>query len=96
MLKDLSHDSFESIIGETVELSADGVSFPADVKSVRLLRRGAGQERQPFSVELQSHESANHGQKMYELGHPALGAHQLFLVPVGEGESGTIYEMIFN
>lgn len=96
MQNDITYQVFESILGELVELKSGAVCFQARVESVNLLRQNPGQERQPFSVELQSHESVNHGQKMYELGHPALGVHQLFLVPVGEGKSGTIYEIIFN
>jgi len=96
MLEGITHQSFESIIGETVDLKAGGVSFQADVESVSLLRQNASQGRQPFSVELQTHDTSNRGQQMYQLSHPKLGELSLFLVPVGQGEHGMCYEIVFN
>jgi hypothetical protein len=96
MLKDITHKSFESIVGETVELKAGDASFQAAVESVSLLRQNSGPGRQPFSVELQAHDATNHGQQMYQLSHPDLGELSLFLVPVGPGERGMCYEIIFN
>jgi hypothetical protein len=96
MLEKITHKSFESIVGETVDLKAGDVSFRADVESVNLLRQNPGQGRQSFSVELQAHDATNHGQQMYQLSHPNLGDLSLFLVPVGPGESGMCYEIVFN
>jgi len=96
MLKGVTHESFESIVGQTVGLKTGDTSFQADVKSVRLLRQNPSQERQPFSVELQAHDTENHGQQMYQLSHPDLGDLSLFLVPVGPGDGGMCYEIVFN
>ncbi len=96
MLKQITHQSFESIIGETINLKAGDDSFQAKVESVNLLRNDAGQQREPFSVELLMDSSKNHGQQMYELSHPELGVLNLFLVPVGPGDGGMRYEIVFN
>lgn len=96
MLEGITHKSFESIVGETVELKAGEASFQATVESVSLLRQSPGQERKPFSVVLQAHDVHNHGQQMYQLSHPDLGVLSLFLVPIGPGEASMRYEIVFN
>ena len=96
MAQEVTHESFESIVGKTVDINAGEVSFQADVESVSLLRQYPGQERQPFSVVMQSHDAVNHGQQMYQLSHPSLGDLNLFLVPVGTDERGIVYEIVFN
>ena len=96
MLEGISHESFESIVGETIELEAAEIRFPARVQDVTLLRRQSGQQRQPFSVVLQSFDADNHGQQIYRLGHPQLGDLELFAVPIGPGAEGMRYEIVFN
>jgi len=96
MLEGITHQSFESVVGETVDLKAGEDSFQADVEAISLLRKNSGQERQPFSVVLQAHDANNHGQQMYQLSHPDLGVLSLFMVPVGPGEKGMRYEIVFN
>jgi hypothetical protein len=66
------------------------------VEAVNLLRQNPGLERQPFSVILQACDTENHGQQSYQLTHPDLGVLSLFLVPVGPGEAGMRYEIVFN
>jgi len=96
MLEGITHESFESLLGETVDLKAGELSFKADVESVSLLRQNPGQERQPFSLVLQAHDASNHGQQTYQLSHPDLGVLALFMVPIGPGEEGMRYEVVFN
>jgi len=96
MLENINHKTFESLIGETVELKAGDVGFQAEIESVSLLRQNPGLARQPFSVELQAKEPISHGQQMYRLSHPKLGELELFLVPVGPGKHGMCYEIVFN
>ena len=96
MLENTTHKTFESLIGETLSLKTGDMNFQADIESVNLFEQNPGQERQSFSVILQAHDAHNHGQKVYQLSHPALGKLDLFLVPIGPGEKGMRYEIIFN
>jgi hypothetical protein len=96
MIESITHESFESILGDNVAVRAEDIDFQAVVKSVNLLRESPGQGRQPFSVVLQSQDTENHGQRTYRLSHPDLGDLELFLVPVGGDEEGIRYEIIFN
>ena len=96
MLEEITHESFESLVGKTVDVASPEVSFRAAVEGVRLLRRNPGQKRQPFSVDLQAQDARNHGQQLYRISHPDLGELSLFMVPVGPGEKGMRYEIVFN
>ncbi len=96
MLEQITFESFKPLVGQTVELQARDVSFRAEVEGVTLLGKNPDQTRVPFSVELQSHDATNHGQRIYRLSHPVLGDLDLFLVPVGKGERGIRYEIVFN
>ena len=96
MLENITHESFEALIGQPVELQAGDIAFPAEVASVRVLNRIPGRERQAFSVEIQSYTAENHGQQIYRLSHAELGALELFMVPIGKGKKGIRYEIVFN
>jgi hypothetical protein len=96
MLENITHESFEALIGQTVELQAGDIAFPANVESVRVLSQSGGGQRQAFSVEVQSHTAENHGQQIYRLSHSDLGNLDLFMVPIGVGEKGIRYEIVFN
>ena len=96
MLEKITHESFESLIGQSLHLKVGDVSFRAEVESVNLLRQNPGQGRRPFSVMLQADDHGNHGQQMYLLSHPELGDLKLFMVPLGPGEKGMRYEIVFN
>lgn len=93
---EITHQSFESIIGEKVALQAGDLSFRAKVESVDLLQNHSNHSRQPFTVVLEAEDAAHHGQQMFRLSHPDLGDQKLFLVPIGPGDEGMRYEIVFN
>lgn len=96
MLEHITHKSFEALIGEPVKLQAGDIAFEAAVESVRVLRRNPDAQRQSFSVVLQSHTAENHGQQIFRLSHAELGSLDLFMVPIGAGDKGVRYEVVFN
>jgi len=96
MLEQITFESFKPLVGQTVELQAGDIAFQAKVESVRVLSQSGGGQRQAFSVEIQSHTKENHGQQIYRLSHSDLGAFDLFMVPIGVGEQGIRYEIVFN
>jgi hypothetical protein len=96
MPKDISHQNFESILGEAIQLEAGESCFQAKVDSVKLLRQNPGQQRQPFSVELLADIADNNVQQVYKLSHPALGELSLFVVPLGPEKGGMLYQVVFN
>lgn len=92
----MTHQDFESILGQTVELKSGGVCFNARVENVSLIRQNPGQERQPFSVELLADDFDDHGQQIYVLSHPDIGEASLFAVPLGPEKEGMRYQIVFN
>ena len=93
----LTHADFAALLHETFRLRAD-----ADVLDLELIettklasegREGAG--RAPFSVLFRGPLDPILPQQIYRLEHPKLGALEVFLVPVGRGEDGVRYELVF-
>lgn len=51
---------------------------------------------EPFSLVFLGPLSPVLPQRTWELSHPALGAHEIFLVPLGPAEGRMRYEAVFN
>src|SRR5215204_1451266 len=51
---------------------------------------------QTFSVEFLIPDEFGQEQRIYKIEHPELGAIELFIVPVGQNDSGLRFEAIFN
>jgi hypothetical protein len=96
MLEGITHQSFESIIGETVDLKSGNDHFRATIEDVSLLTEHPSHSRQPFSVILRADDAQDHGQRVYQVSHPRLGVLDLFAVPIGPGATGMRYEIVFN
>ena len=77
----------------TVCLEADQ-SFDLEMVHLSELKLSPKQER--FSFILLGPADKFLGQGIRHLRHDALGEHELFLVPVGQDESGISYEVVFN
>ena len=52
MLDEITHESFDSLVGKTLDVQLGEVCFQADVAKVRLLQQNPGAVRQSFAVEL--------------------------------------------
>lgn len=96
MLKVHSHEIFESIVGEMIDLEYEDGHFRAQVQEVSLLPVHQERAQRPFSVILLADDSHNHGQQIYQASHPKLGVLELFAVPIGPGEKSMRYEVVFN
>jgi hypothetical protein len=96
MVKVPSHEIFESIVGETIDLEYEDGHFRAKVQEVSLLPVHQERAQQPFSVILLADDAQNHGQRIYQVSHPKLGVVELFAVPIGPGAKGMRYEVVFN
>jgi hypothetical protein len=85
-LGDATHTTFSA--GEiTLDLTLDEVSAraaPADATA-----------RTPFSLVFKGPVDPVLGQQMYPLVHAELGELEIFIVPIGQDDSGTRYEAVF-
>lgn len=94
----LTPDHFRGL-GEPlrVELSRDGnaVAVELRVQSVQALPAHRFRA-EPFSLVLAGPRAPLLPQATYALRHPALGAIEVFLVPIGQDADATRYEATFN
>lgn len=103
MIETLTIASFADKIGHTfrVETEADP---PVDTRLVEatVLKNDTANgtprvaARDPFSLLFQGPGTPRLAQKIYRVSHDTLGAHDIFLVPVGIRDGGLLYEAIFT
>ncbi|HEX8619144.1 MAG TPA: hypothetical protein VF911_16300 [Thermoanaerobaculia bacterium] len=98
MLEHLTIEQFEPLIGDTF-----WVEFPNDTKvELRLVSalktmesEAARLPRHPFSLTFIGPKSYQLKQRIYKVTHERLGAHEIFLVPIGEQPETYLYEAAF-
>jgi len=73
-----------------------GNSGTAEVELESVKDLGSSARHIQFSLIFLGPEEAPVAQGIYRLDHPALGALDLFLVPIGKDQSGVRYEAIVN
>jgi hypothetical protein len=101
MLEDFAIDTFSGRIGERFRISAPG-SAVVEAELTEATAAGAaepprvvGDRRLPFSVVFRGPLEPILPQRIYRFEHDALGAFDLFIVPIGPDEGGMQYEAVF-
>ena len=97
----LTFDLFEGRVGESFEVSGDGV--PAVPMELAEVAQGSqpggrgphGEERTQFSLVFRGPAGQLLPQATYRLAHAELGELELFLVPIGPDATGSRYEAAF-
>ena len=85
--------SFEVEEGETVELTLQEAE---PLGSQPAAESAAAAGRRPFSLLFAGPAEPPLEQRIYRLEHAGLGSLEIFIVPVGLGEAGRLYEAVFN
>jgi len=98
MAEDLTHATFRGLVGQTFLIGAEqSDSLPLVLIEANLLHGRSGRtERPPFSLVFRGPRDPWLPQRMYSVWHEALQNAILFLVPMGPGPEGMLYEAIFN
>lgn len=96
MLDKLTMDSFSGLVGDAFEMEADSPIELELVKARPLPEPNETPTRTPFALEFRGPADPIFPQRIYRLTHPKLGSLDLFLVPVGPGRAGMLYEAVFN
>jgi hypothetical protein len=102
MLDSLTIETFAPHVGGTFRMQV----APAQVLELELLqvtpltaKQSDGSEppqgRRPFSLLFRGPAHLVAPQRMYPIEHAALGTSELFVVPLGPGQGGMLYEIIF-
>ena len=97
----LTFDLFDGRVGESFEVSADGV--PAVAMELAQATEGSepggtgphGEERRQFSLVFRGPAEPVLPQAIYRVDHAELGELELFLVPIGRVADGMGYEAAF-
>jgi hypothetical protein len=67
-----------------------------DAELVHVSEHKLSPQQERFSIEFRAGNELFLGQGMRTFDHDAMGAFDLFIVPVRQDESGTYYEAVFN
>ncbi len=101
MLERLTANSFAPTVGDTFGLDAgDAGRLELELLESRLHEPGAPAEdeagvRAPFTLSFRGPAEPVMPQRTYELEHQELGTLEIFIVPIGRDDAGTIYEAVF-
>jgi hypothetical protein len=98
MIESWTKESFEERVGETFDLHLGGAPVPFKLVEVRA---GAAPPngRAQFSLVFRGPKTALRSQGIYRVEHAAIGAHEIFLVPVGvtaDDGGSVLFEAIFT
>ena len=96
MLDRVRKEDFDSLIGQKVKVYRDDSSSDLEVREVVATRSPSPRATEPFRIVLRSRDGWIATQGIFRIEHPALGALDLFAVPIGPDGEGLCYEIIFN
>jgi len=98
-LQAVTHEDFEPRLHERFTLETP-TAASAELELVSVETRGrfdpARDKRQVFSIVFRGASDSNLPQSIYRLTNETLGVMELFLVPLGPDETGTLYEAVFT
>jgi hypothetical protein len=99
MLEDLTRESFAPHAGSEFRLAVEGRA-PVTLTLIEATAlgpaRGGASARAPFSLVFRGPRAPALPQRIHRLEHDALGALEIFIVPIGPDEHGLRYEAIFT
>ena len=101
MLETFTLATFSGRLGETFRLRADAAHM-IDLELLEATDLGERsapieqRKRTPFSIVFRGPRNVVLPQQIYRVEHDAIGAFELFLVPIGPDQSGMRYEAIFT
>ena len=98
MLETLTLDAFSPLVGQTFQVHVQPEqTLAVELTEARSLSESNGaRPRSPFVLTFKGPAQPVLPQRIYRFEHEALGAHEIFIVPLGPGQGGIRYEVIFN
>ncbi len=97
MLETFTHETFAGREGESFNIRLDdGGTLETRLASARAWGSGSANHRVPFTLTFVASGTVVLPQRIYRMEHEAVGAFEIFLVPVGPGPEGMQYEAVFT
>ncbi len=91
---DLTYEHFADLIGERFHaVGADGIELELDLADAEQ-RAANPSATQGFSLVFRGDKLLE--QQTFQVDHPRLGSHHIFLVPLAATEEGATYEAVFS
>ena len=92
----LTHEQFAECLNDTFTITHEGTDHEVQLIEAKKLGPGAAGGRAPFSLCFRGPEGMDLPQGVYKVAHDDLEAGEIFLVPLGPGKEGMLYEAVFN
>lgn len=86
-------DRLQQAVGERVRLQANTLEFDAEVTECKTLGSG---DSTALSVLFESEQKEPAPQQIFRISGETLGEMSLFLVPIGPGQRGMVYEAVLS
>lgn len=99
MLETLTLDVFSPLVGETFQVHVQPEQTVAlELVEARSLSasNNSPRPRPPFTLTFKGPAQFVLPQGIYRFEQQAIGAQEIFIVPIGPGQGGMLYEVIFN
>lgn len=98
MLETLTLDAFSPLVGETFQVHVQPEQTIAVelVEARPIAEASPTRPHPPFVLTFKGPAQFVLPQSIYRFEHQALGAKEIFIVPIGPGQGGMLYEVIFN
>jgi hypothetical protein len=97
MLETLTLDAFSPLLGESFQVHVEaGQTVAFELVEARALPASGPRPHPPFVLTFKGPAQFVLPQRIYRFEHQAVGAHEIFIVPIGPGQGGMLYEVIFN
>lgn len=91
----IEKSAFEENLKTKFKASLDGVNG-VELELIEIRDSISTPRQEQFSLEFYGPADIFLPQQIYQIEHERIGAFELFLVPVGQGEHGFTYEAVFN
>ena len=95
-LMDLTHEVCAECLNDTFTITHEGTDHAVQLIEAKKFASGAEGDRVPFSLLFRGPEGMDLPQAIYQVAHDKLGDGEIFLVPLGPGKEGMLYEAVFN
>ena len=100
-ISEFTYETIQPLVGTSFQLAApDGRSFDLElIEVVKMLDKHIDTrfKRDTFSLHFVGPQDPYIPQATYSMTHETLGGpHSMFIVPIGKGKEGYMYEAVFN
>jgi len=96
VLDQLKVEDFLPLVGQSLDVEFGAQRTPLEIKEASTINSPSPRATPAFHVVMRSRSNWRVPQGIFRLHHPALGALDIFTVPIGPDGQGFCYEIVFN